>query len=65
MLKNLLSEKAFWSALISSMIVIGLGDEFFDDISNPWLIGLLFTWMFGVILGAAFAVVLSCRNSGV
>ena len=57
MLKKLLSEKAFLGALLSSMIVMSLGELFFDDITNPWMLGLLFLWMFGVILGAAFTVV--------
>ena len=57
MMKKFFGEKAFLTAILSVVIVMGLGDPLFEDLTNPWLMGVLFCWLFSVILGAAFSVV--------
>lgn len=54
---TILNEKTFLLALISSIVVIAMGETLFEGLNNPWVVGVLFGWLFGVILGAAFGVV--------
>jgi Ca2+:H+ antiporter len=50
-------EKAFIVSVATAVIFAVFGDHWFDDLSHLGEVGILFVWLFAVIMGSAFAVV--------
>jgi len=50
-------EMGFTASLVSTLVVLAFGRALFSHLTLPWVLGLLFGWLFGVILLAAFGVV--------
>jgi Ca2+/H+ antiporter len=50
-------EGTFTLALLSAMAALVFKETLLAHLGNHWLMGITFLWLFGVILGSAFAVV--------
>ncbi len=51
------SEAALWIGIVTTLIFYLAAKNWLVDLSNPLKFGLLFTWLFGVMLGLSFGVV--------
>ena len=51
------SESGCWAALTTAVIFVAFGASWFNDLSNNAWLALLFAWIFGVMLWAAFGAV--------
>ena len=50
-------EMALWVSVFSAVVFAVYGDHWFDDLSHFAVTGVLFLWLFAVIMWSAFAVV--------
>lgn len=51
------TEAALWVGLATTLVLTLFGGAWLDDLSNPLRFGLLFVWIFGVMLWLSFGVV--------
>ncbi len=51
------SEMALWAGIVTTLLILSIGNSWMIDLSNPLKYGILFTWLFVVMLWLAFGVV--------
>lgn len=51
------SELALWVGAVTAALFMAFGDAWLTDLSNPFWYGLLFVWLFAIMLWLAFGVV--------
>lgn len=57
-LGRLMREEWFWGiSAVTSLVFLGFEEPLFQQLSNPFLLALIFLWLFVVVLGSALSVV--------